>query len=45
MNTLLLRWPAIAFVIGLFTVLSSGCVVPGGGYGYDGRGGHRGGLL
>ena len=36
MNILLLRWSAIAFVIGLFTVLSSGCVVTGGGYGYDG---------
>ena len=36
MKTLLLRWSAIAFVIGLFTVLSSGCVVTGGGYGYDG---------
>ena len=34
MNTLLLRWSAIAFMIGLFTVLSSGCVVPEGGYGY-----------
>ena len=35
MNSLLLRWSAIAIVIGLFTVLSSGCVVTGGGYGYD----------
>jgi hypothetical protein len=32
MNILLLRWSAIAFVIGLFTALSSGCVVPGDGY-------------
>ena len=35
MNILLLRWSAIAFAIGLFTVLASGCVVTGGGYGYD----------
>jgi hypothetical protein len=34
-NSLLLRWSAIIFVIGLFTVLASGCVVPAGGYGYD----------
>jgi len=39
MNTLLSRWAARASVIGLFAVLSSGCVVPGGGYGYDGGGG------
>ena len=37
MNILLVRWSAIAFVIGLFTALSSGCVVPGDGYGYDAR--------
>ena len=36
MNTLLVRWSAIALVLGLFTVLSSGCVVPGDGYGYNG---------
>src|SRR5665647_1011952 len=35
-NILLLRWSAIAFVIGLFTLMSSGCVATGGGYGYDG---------
>jgi hypothetical protein len=35
MNTLLLRWSAIAFVVGLCTVLSSGCVVADGGYGYN----------
>ena len=34
-----LRWSAIAFVIGLFTVLSSGCAVTGGGYGYGYDGG------
>lgn len=34
MNISLVRWSASAFVIGLFTVLSSGCVVPDGGYGY-----------
>ena len=39
MNTLLLRRSARACVIGLFTVLSSGCVVTGGGYGYDGGAG------
>jgi hypothetical protein len=31
MNTLFSRWSAIAFVIGLITLLSSGCVT-GGGY-------------
>jgi hypothetical protein len=36
MNTLLVRWSAIALLLGLFTVLSSGCVVPGDGYGYNG---------
>ena len=36
MNAAHLRWSAIALVIGLFMVLSSGCVVTGGGYGYDG---------
>ena len=36
MNILLLRWSAIAFVIGLFIVLSTGCAVTAGGYGYDG---------
>jgi hypothetical protein len=30
----ILRWSAIAFVIGLFTALLSGCIVPDGGYGY-----------
>ena len=39
MNISLLRWSAIAFVIGLFTVLSSGCAVTGGGYGYGYDGG------
>jgi hypothetical protein len=34
MNILCLRWSAITFVIGLFTLLSSGCVVNGDGYGY-----------
>lgn len=37
MNILLVRWSVITFVIGLFTLLSSGCVVPGDGYGYDTR--------
>lgn len=35
MNMLRVRWPAIAVVIGLFAVLSSGCAVTAGGYGYD----------
>lgn len=35
MNTLLARWSATALVVGLFTALLSGCVVPGDGYGYD----------
>src|SRR5208282_5261376 len=39
MNTLLLRSSAIVFVIGLFAVLSSGCVVSGEGYGYNDGGG------
>jgi len=34
-KTFLARWPVLAFVVGTLTVLSSGCVVPGGGYGYD----------
>jgi hypothetical protein len=43
MNILLLRWSAIAFVIGMFTVLSSGCVVTDDGYGYGyGYGGYGG---
>jgi len=33
-SALLSRWSAIGFAIGLFTVLSYGCVVPGVGYGY-----------
>jgi hypothetical protein len=37
MNTLLARWSVIALLLGLFTVLSTGCVVPGNGYGYDTR--------
>lgn len=35
MNTLLVRWSGIALILGLFTVLSSGCVVPDDRYGYD----------
>jgi len=35
MNTLFVRWSATVLVLGLFTILSSGCVVPGDGYGYD----------
>ena len=36
MNISLLRWSATAVAIGLFMVLATGCVVAGGGYGYDG---------
>lgn len=32
MNTLLVRRPMMALVLGLFTVLSSGCAAPGNGY-------------
>jgi hypothetical protein len=35
MNTLLARWSVITLLLGLSTVLSVGCVVPGNGYGYD----------
>jgi hypothetical protein len=35
MNTLFVRRSAPVLVLGLFTVLSSGCIVPGDGYGYD----------
>ena len=35
MKILLSRWSALACAIGLFTALASGCVAPGGGYGYD----------
>jgi hypothetical protein len=38
MKTLLCRWSATAFAIGLFGLLLSGCVVPGAGYGYDNGG-------
>jgi hypothetical protein len=31
------RWQAATFAIGLVASLSSGCVVGGGGYGYDGN--------
>ncbi|MGO8915942.1 MAG: hypothetical protein ACLQJR_08545 [Stellaceae bacterium] len=40
MNSSLSRWAATAFVIGLVAVLSSGCIVAGGGYGYDGGAGY-----
>ncbi len=30
-----LRWSATVLVVGLFSLLTSGCVVPGGGYGYN----------
>ena len=40
MNILLLRWLVLAFVVGTLTVLSAGCILSDGGYGYDdgGRG-------
>lgn len=34
MNNLFLRGSVLAFVMGLVTILPSGCVVPGEGYGY-----------
>ena len=34
MNNLLLRWSVRAFVVGTLTVLSAGCVLSDGGYGY-----------
>ncbi len=36
MNVLLLRWSALAFVGLTLTVVLSGCILPGGGYGYGG---------
>lgn len=36
MNILLLRWSALAFVGLTLTVVLSGCILPGGGYGYGG---------
>lgn len=30
------HWPVAVLVVGLFSLLLSGCVVPGGGYGYHG---------
>jgi hypothetical protein len=36
MNISHLRGTAIALAIGVFAVLPAGCVVPDGGYGYDG---------
>jgi len=38
MNIILLRWLrwlVLAFVLCTLTVLLYGCIVPGGGYGYD----------
>ena len=42
MNIILLRWLhwlALAFELCTLTVLLYGCIVPGGGYGYDDGGG------
>ena len=39
MNILHLRWLLLAFVVWTLTVLLSGCVLTGGGYGYDDGGG------
>lgn len=33
------RWPVAVLAVGLFSLLMSGCVVPGGGYGYHGNAG------
>jgi hypothetical protein len=38
MSTFLSRWPTLAFTVGTLTILSVGCAVTGGGYGYDGGG-------
>lgn len=35
MNILLIRWSVRAFVVGTLTVLSAGCILSDGGYGYD----------
>ncbi|HWA79683.1 MAG TPA: hypothetical protein VG848_05155 [Acetobacteraceae bacterium] len=37
MNAIFFRWPFTLMTIGLFALLMlmAGCVVPGGGYGYD----------
>ncbi|MGH7101750.1 MAG: hypothetical protein ACREFJ_05085 [Acetobacteraceae bacterium] len=34
------RWPVTALVVGLLSLVMSGCVVPGGGYGYHGNPGY-----
>jgi hypothetical protein len=39
-NFSLSRWATTALVIGLVAVLPSGCIVPGGGYGYEGGAGY-----
>ena len=39
MKIILLRWLALVFVVLTLTVLLSGCVVTGGGYGYPDGGG------
>ena len=36
MNNVLLRWSVFAFVVGTLTVFTAGCILSGGGYGYDG---------
>jgi hypothetical protein len=38
MSTLLSRWSALVCVVGTLAVMSSGCEVVGGGYGYDNGG-------
>ena len=40
MNILLLRRSALLFAFGTLTVLSAGCVLSTGGYGYDDGGGY-----
>ena len=39
MKIILLRWLALVFVVLTLTVLLSGCVLTGGGYGYNDGGG------
>ena len=38
MKILFLRWSVRAFVVGTLTILSAGCILSDGGYGYDGGG-------
>ena len=39
MNLLHLRWVVFTLIVGTLAVLSAGCILPDGGYGYDDGGG------